>query len=286
MRNLAGLAIVLLLAGAAPVLADHPGSATSADLRALQSNVDRLDDSLVLIDNNHPRAREFRQREGEVRDRLVRLRGQIRRHQQNPNRGGSATKDEVDSIHQQIVSLRRDIESSGVGSGSGDYGDIRVPDGTEIQIRLDEPISSKTARPEDRIVATVTESVRQDGRVAIPAGTEMRGTVRDVEAARRPAHGARLEMSFDQMQLGGRTVDIQSRLVSVNEGRIDKKKTGLGAILGGVIGGVLSGTKGAVIGAIVGGGGAVVATKGDDVELPAGTLLTVRLDRPVSVVLR
>jgi len=86
------------------------------------------------------------------------------------------------------------------------------------------------------------------------------------------------------MQLGNRTVDIQSRLVSVNEGRVDKRKAGLGAILGGVLGAVLDGKKGAVLGAIVGGTGAVVATKGDDVELPAGTLLTVRLDRPVSLV--
>jgi hypothetical protein len=208
----------------------------------------------------------------------------VRRHAQDPDRGLGATKEEVDSIQQQIVSLRRDIEASGVGSGRGDYGDIRVPDGTEIQIRLDQPLSSRTARPEDRIVGTVAESVRQDGRVAIPAGTEVRGIVRDVEPARRPAHGARMEMSFNQMQLGNRTVDIQSKLVSVNEGRVDKRKAGLGAILGGVLGAVLDGKKGAVLGAIVGGTGAVVATKGDDVELPAGTLLTVRLDRPVSLV--
>jgi hypothetical protein len=50
-----------------------------------------------------------------------------------------------------------------------------------------------------------------------------------------------------------------------------------------VLGGILGGKKGALLGVIVGGGGAVAATKGDDVELPAGTIVTLRLDRPLEV---
>jgi hypothetical protein len=128
--------------------------------------------------------------------------------------------------------------------------------------------------------------VRVDGRVAIPAGTELVGSVRNVEPARRPAHGGRLELTFDSLVLNGRAVNIRSRVVSIEEDRLDKSKVGLGALLGGVVGAVIDGKKGAVIGAVLGGGSAVVATKGDDVELPAGTLVTLRLDRPVSVVRR
>jgi hypothetical protein len=282
MRKLFGILFMILLA-AAPILADHPGSATSADLRMLRTEVDRLDDSLALVDAGNPRAREFRQREGEIRDELMRLREQLRRHQQDPDRRG-ATKAEVDALQQDIVDLRRDIDSS-VDSARSDPADVRVPDGTEIQIRLDQPISSKTARIEDRIQASVAESLRVDGRVAIPAGAEVRGVVQSVEQAER-ARGARMEMSFDSIVVDGRPVDIRSRVVSVDEGRIDKKKAGLGAILGGVVGAVIDGKKGAVIGAVLGGTGAVVATKGGEVELPAGTLLTLRLDRPINVVRR
>ncbi|MCG6922678.1 MAG: hypothetical protein LJF15_16560 [Acidobacteria bacterium] len=53
--------------------------------------------------------------------------------------------------------------------------------------------------------------------------------------------------------------------------------------MGGVLGGILGGKKGAIAGILVGGGGAVAATKGDDVELPAGTVLTVRLERPLII---
>ena len=61
---------------------------------------------------------------------------------------------------------------------------------------------------------------------------------------------------------------------------------GLGAILGAVLGGVVDGKKGAIIGAVVGAGGGVLATKGEEVELPQGTLITLRLDGPMTVVSR
>jgi hypothetical protein len=284
MKLLAGLGLIMLLAGSVPALADHPGSATTADLRMLRTEIDRLDDSLAMVEADNPRAREFRQRESEIRNELVRLRGQIRRHQQNPNRGLGATKAEVDALQQDIVDLRRDIDGT-TDTRRPDVGEVNVPNGTEIQIRLDQPLSSRTARPEDRIRASVAESVRADGRVAIPAGSEVRGIVSQVDQAER-ARGGRVELSFDSLVVDGRSVGIDSRVVSIDEGRIDKSKAGLGAILGGVLGAVIDGKKGAVIGAVLGGTGAVVATKGDEVELPAGTVLTLRLERPVNVVLR
>lgn len=61
------------------------------------------------------------------------------------------------------------------------------------------------------------------------------------------------------------------------------QKAGIGAVLGGVIGGIVGGRTGAIADLVLGGGGAVVATKGDDVELPAGAVLAVRLERPLVV---
>ena len=39
--------------------------------------------------------------------------------------------------------------------------------------------------------------------------------------------------------------------------------------------------KGALLGVLIGGGGTIAATEGKDVELPAGTILRVRLDQPL-----
>ena len=59
---------------------------------------------------------------------------------------------------------------------------------------------------------------------------------------------------------------------------------GGGAVLGGIIGAIAGGGKGAAIGVLVGGAGgagAQVLTRGHDVQVPAETLLTFRLDKPV-----
>lgn len=285
MNRLPLLSLVLVMTGAVQAAADHATGATNADIRRLQTDVDLLDESLLLVRDDSPRAAEFRQREGEIRDELVWLRGQVRRHRQDDRQGLGASQAEVEEVRRSIVDLRDDV--AGTLDARNQPGDrnIGIPDGTEIAVRLDQPISSRTARREDRVDGTVARSVRVDGQIAIPAGSTVRGVVQDVQAASRPSHGGRIDLRFDQVTLpGGRRVDIRSRVASLNEGGIDKKKAGLGAVLGGILGGVIDGTKGAIIGVLVGGGGAVVATKGDDVELPAGTVVNLRLERPVAVV--
>jgi hypothetical protein len=290
MKHLTRLGFIFLVfatLGSRPVLADHPEGATPADLRELRTEVNRLDDNLQTLEGDHPRAREFREREQQLRDRLVVLRDAMREHQQDPSEGLGASKSEVADLRRDIQKLSRDIEaaydSPDRAPASGPA--IDLPDGTEIRIRLEEPVSSRTARVEERVAATVVQSVSRSGRTAIPAGTEVRGTVSRVERAQRPSKGGRVEMTFDSLVVNGQQVGMDARVVKVNEG-VDKSRAGLGAVIGGVLGAVLDGGKGAVIGAIVGGGGAVVASSGDEVELPAGTVLTVQLERPLTLARR
>lgn len=56
-----------------------------------------------------------------------------------------------------------------------------------------------------------------------------------------------------------------------------------GAGIGGIVGGILGGVQGAVLGAVIGTGGAVVATEGKDVQLPAGSIIPLRFDTAVDV---
>jgi len=280
MKKLALLSLVIGMVGAAPAFADHPTGATGADIRRLQTDIDRLDDTLSQLSDSNPRAAEFRRREGELRDQLTTLSTQVRRHRQNNREGLGASQAEVEDVRQSVIALRTEVERTIDRSGSSTTGSVTVPDGTEIAVRLEQAVSSATARREDRVEASVAESVRVDGRVVIPAGATIRGIVTNVEPARRPSNGGRLELSFDQVEMAnGRRADIRSRVVSVDEGGISKKRAGIGAALGGILGGILDGKQGALIGVLVGGGGAVVGSKGSDVELPAGTVLNVRLDQ-------
>jgi hypothetical protein len=282
MKKLALLSLVVGMA-AVPAFADHPTGATGADIRRLQTDIDRLDDSLTQLSDSNPRAGEFRRREAELRDRLTTLRTQVRRHRQNNREGLGASQAEVEDVRQSAVALRNEVDRTIDRGGVSTSGSITVPDGTEFAVRLEQPLSSATARREDRVDASVAETVRVDGRVVIPAGATIRGIVTNVEPARRPSNGGRLEISFDQVEMAnGRRADIRSRVVSIDEGGLSKKRAGIGAALGGILGGILDGKQGALIGVLVGGGGAVVGSKGGEVDLPAGTVLNVRVDQFVA----
>jgi hypothetical protein len=285
-RGVLLLSMCVVAGSAGSARADHPNAATAADLRELRVEVNRLDDSLQLLDESEPRTREFREREQEIRNRLVVLRDELRRHQHDGSDGLGASKTEVAALRREITSLNRDIDAVYDAPRSGRASSVDLPNGTEIRVRLEEPLSSKTSRVEERVIATVTESVTRNGRTAVPAGTEIRGTVASVSRAQRPSKGGRLELEFDQMVVDGRRLGMDARVVKVEEGGVDKKKAGLGAVIGGVLGAVIDGKTGALIGAIVGGGGAVAATSGEEVELPAGTVLTVQLERPMTIASR
>ena len=79
----------------------------------------------------------------------------------------------------------------------------------------------------------------------------------------------------------GRTYPIHGTVEQAleNEGyKGDAAKIGAGAGVGAILGAILGGGKGALAGILIGGGGVLAATEGKDVDLPAGTVLRVRLD--------
>jgi hypothetical protein len=282
--SLIGLAAVLALA-AAPVAAQRSAT-VDRDLLRLQDDLINLDDSLYELDQiqpAHPRRGELRDRADRFRERLDRLVADARGTSAGTLRSASA--DEVRSLRRDIAALQRDIDAATnrrLGSGVTSV----LPEGTDIQVRLEDSLSSSTARQEDRFEATVALPVHDaQGRDVIPAGTRVRGIVNRVEQGQRPARAGRLELTLDQIYLDDRNpTAIRSSVVSVDDDLdIKSKRTGVGAAIGGVLGSILGGTKGAIIGAILGGAGAVVSKAGEDVSLPAGTILTMRLDRPLDV---
>lgn len=272
--------VALIATTPVPVAADHPGSAKPRDIQELQYDLERLDDSLAAMDTRDPNYGEFRDRSDRVREDVTFLSEELRRHQRYPFEGEGATRSKVAQIRRDIADLQADIDRSGSYRRSSG---TAVPEGMDLRIRLDEGISSETARPEDRVEASLAQSVRVDGRVAIPAGARVLGVVRGVERAHRPSKGGRLDLVFDRIYLNDDTqLEMRAHVVSL-EGDLDEKgeHAGIGAVIGGVLGAIVGGKKGAVIGAIVGGTGSVVARSGDDLDLPAGTVLTLRLDRPL-----
>jgi len=286
MKKLAALPAALLIALAAlPAAADHPGSATTADIRRVQADLYNLEEAVRNLPTTHARYNEFKDRIEEIRENVTFLRVQIRRHQRTNAEGTGASVDDVNWVRQEIRALHDDVLSATNRRWSS--GAMTVPEGTEMQVRLDTPLSSRTARAEDRFEGTVMMPVYVDNRMVVPAGARVRGTVVSAEPADRPARGGKLDLAFNTLELEDNTrVDIRSRVVSISES-IDKSETGqkagMGAALGVLLGSVIGGKKGALLGLIVGGAGGAITTRGEEVELPEGTILTLRTERPVTI---
>jgi hypothetical protein len=161
-----------------------------------------------------------------------------------------------------------------------------IPVGQEFDVRLQTALSSETSTVEQRFEATTAVDLMQDGRVLVPAGSIVRGVVTDVKRPGRVDRVGSLTLSFDRVTVRGRDYPFRGMATQVFESRGIRDEVGTaggGAGVGAVIGGLIGGLKGAVLGAVIGAGGAIAATEGKDIQLPAGTIMRVRADSSINL---
>jgi hypothetical protein len=170
-----------------------------------------------------------------------------------------------------------------------EFEEVTIPQGTALNVRLTRAIASDTSRVEDEVRGTLTQSLRVDGVTAVPAGTEVIGTVRSVARSGRVKGRASIAFRFEHLMMPDTPLGIQTATVT-REAAADRggdvKKGAIGAGAGALIGGILGGKKGAAVGAGVGGTGAVVATRGDEVKLAPGTIVRTTLQQPVKILVK
>jgi len=169
---------------------------------------------------------------------------------------------------------------------------VTLPASTPLEIEFAEGLSSEESAVGDPVRAFVVQDVVQDGLVVVPAGTEVRGQVVEVNPAKKIGGQARLSMGFDTLRLpSGETVPIQSSLELAGKKQAGKDaatiggSTAGGAILGRVLGGDNK-DKATAIGAVVGAavGTAVAANnKTDPVLVQTGQATQVLLYQPVTM---
>ncbi len=171
-----------------------------------------------------------------------------------------------------------------------DFEELTVAKHSVIGIRLDAAVSTRTARVEDRVTATVSRDVTVAGRTAIAAGLRLEGTVVLVERGGRFKNRPRIGLQFDRMILAdGTRVNLTTDTV-YREGDSPSAdataKVGTGAVAGAILGAMIGGKKGAVIGSAAGAAGGVATVMRGDAEeasLAGGAPLTVRLTEDVTV---
>jgi type IV secretory pathway VirB10-like protein len=169
---------------------------------------------------------------------------------------------------------------------------VTVPAGKVMGIEMLTTVSSKTSHAGDLFRARLAGSVRdEDGRVAIPAGSEVVGEVVDAAPARRIGGQARLALRFTDLILpDGTTVPIAASFLQAAPSKAgkDAAKVGGGAAAGAVLGHILDkgDGRGSAVGAILGAAvGLLIAagSHGEEVTFTQGTAVDIQLDRPLEV---
>ena len=185
-------------------------------------------------------------------------------------------------------------ESSSVGDVA--TGSFVIPNGTQLVAVLNSDLSTQTAREGDRFTMTVRSPGQYDG-------ATIEGQVTNVDRGGRISGRSEMTMDFDTIRLrDGRSYRFAGILESVrmpngdivrvdNEGAVRESdqtnktvtRTAIGTAVGAIIGAIAGGGKGAAIGAVIGAGagaGSVYVQGRNDLDLTAGTEVTVRATGP------
>ena len=160
-----------------------------------------------------------------------------------------------------------------------------IPAGTMIIGALGQTVSTRSAEPGDAVVITTTAPLKL-GENTIPSGAQLRGQVTYAKGGGRIAGAPELTLRFTRLDVDGNRYEVSAEPFRV-KGTSDAKESAIeiagGTVVGAVVGKATgSVVRGAVVGAAIGTGVAVL-TKGDQIVLPAGQRLRVRLTEPVTV---
>jgi len=194
------------------------------------------------------------------------------------------------------ASVAADPKASAAATGSAasrtpEFREVTIPAGTVLPLELKTSVSSDASQVEDPVRATLRSAIAVDGVQALPAGTAVSGHVSDVARSAKVKGRARVAFRFTQIDPpgAGSSASIRTSTVAREAAGTKKKdaaKIGGGAVGGAIIGGILGGGDGAAKGAAIGGAGGtgvVLATRGKEVRLAAGTPVSVKLSAPLTV---
>lgn len=179
-----------------------------------------------------------------------------------------------------------------------------VPVGTAFQVITNTNINTQRNRVGEIFTTTLNHPISVDGKIIVPAGTEVIGQITYIEEAGRVGKNARMEIKFTSIKppyssripITGKVLTQDNTGVlkggSLKNQLVKHVKTGAMTTAGGTIVGTgigaLAGSAGtgAAVGAASGGIlslGWIFWRKGKEVRMPAGTKMVVVLEQPFDV---
>jgi hypothetical protein len=176
-----------------------------------------------------------------------------------------------------------------------------VPAGTALMVRLETTLATFSNRPGDPFQGHLTQPVVVNGITVIPAGARVEGRVTKVSEPRRisgkPTIGILpeavimptgeryyLDATLTDTNIPGADVNAEGQFKGSGHDKRDTIEQGGGAAGGMLVGGLIGGPVGVLVGGTIGAGSTTAhwLAKHRSAILPAGTQLTLELNRPLT----
>ena len=175
--------------------------------------------------------------------------------------------------------------------------------GTRILLTLTNPVSTKNTKDGEHVYLQTAMPVAIDGKIVIPRGSYVQGSVIKSKEAGRGSQKGELLLRFDTLTLPNGVVrDFRARVSSAdtNKGKVDQEEgkisgngkdanagkvardVGIGTGAGAAIGHVAGHTAAGAAAGAAAGLAAILLSKNQDIVLPRGTSVEMLLDRDLS----
>ncbi len=177
-----------------------------------------------------------------------------------------------------------------------------VPAGTALMVRLDTTLATFSNRVGDPFQGRLSQAIVVNGNTLLPAGTTVEGRVTKVTEPRRingkPTLGLLpeavilptgeryyLDATLVDTNIPGADVNQEGQFKGLGHDRRDQLEAGGGTAGGMLVGGLIGGPPGILIGGVVGATSTTAhwLSKHRSATLPAGTELTLELNRPLTM---
>lgn len=161
----------------------------------------------------------------------------------------------TDGVSEKVIAVMINSESSS-GAPPVPARGIKISDGTEVNLKLLDRLSSASAKVNDRVRFEVVDDVTINGVVAIAKGAEGVGSIFEASQKKSFGRSGKLNFTIDAVKAidGG---NVRLRASKTNKGNESYGKAGVITILTGPFGALV---------------------KGKDVELEPGTQYTIYID--------
>lgn len=164
-----------------------------------------------------------------------------------------------------------------------------IPAGTRIRVRLLESISTETAQTGYHFATVLSAPIVSRRTVVVPEDTRITGLITDVDRSGKVKGRAGLRLVLMEITDGNKVYPIVTQTIALKakgskgkDAGIIGGAAGIGAVIGGILGGKDGAVKGSVIGGVAG-TGAVLGTRGTEIELEDGLNMTFVLQRAASL---